>query len=229
MKMFYIKFKDNSYQSISLGEFEFFEPDQEKLGFEAEVNQEKKAILVFNPMCISSGLFHFCNQNETINYENVFKAILWCCEHLNFDVYFSNEDTLEKAKIENKVIYKRPMSLSDFINQSARTFANQQSPLSERTLDLLHCVMGASTEANELLDQFKKHIFYKKDLDLVNIKEEIGDQMWYLANLVRLLGFDFEEIFRTNIDKLKIRYPEKFDSEKALNRDLDKEREILEK
>jgi hypothetical protein len=37
-----------------------------------------------------------------------------------------------------------------------------------------------------------------------------------------------EELLQTNIDKLKARYPEKFTENDALNRDLNKERNILE-
>ena len=35
-------------------------------------------------------------------------------------------------------------------------------------------------------------------------------------------------MLQRNIDKLKARYPDKFSQEKALNRNLDKERDILE-
>lgn len=41
-------------------------------------------------------------------------------------------------------------------------------------------------------------------------------------------GFDFYQILTNNIQKLQIRYPEKFTNEAALNRDLGAEREVLE-
>ena len=53
--------------------------------------------------------------------------------------------------------------------------------------------------------------------------------MWYFANLCNMHGWDLRDIMQTNIDKLKSRYPNKFDSEKAINRDLEAERAILEK
>lgn len=94
---------------------------------------------------------------------------------------------------------------------------------------LLHGVMGNSTEAGELLDQLKKHIFYGKELDRTNIIEELGDQFWYMAVITHCLNIPLSEILEKNINKLKARYPEKFSSEKAINRDLEKEREVLEK
>lgn len=50
----------------------------------------------------------------------------------------------------------------------------------------------------------------------------------FLCRLCYYFGFTPEVVAETNINKLKARYPEKFTSEKALNRDLDTERKILE-
>lgn len=47
----------------------------------------------------------------------------------------------------------------------------------------------------------------------------------YIASIYNL---DFFQILTNNIEKLKIRYPEKFTEENALNRDLDSERNALE-
>lgn len=121
------------------------------------------------------------------------------------------------------------MNIETYKTESARTFAYREEPLDPKTVDLLHCAIGASTEANELLDAFKKHIFYKKPLDVVNLGEEIADMMWYLTNLSRLLDMDVETLLQNNIDKLRVRFPDKFTSEKALNRSLDAERKELEK
>jgi NTP pyrophosphatase (non-canonical NTP hydrolase) len=116
------------------------------------------------------------------------------------------------------------MNYKEYQNLASKTFAEA----GDETLNLLHCAIGASTEAGELLDAFKKHIYYKKELDVVNIGEEIADIQWYLFNLCRLLDLDMEQLLEANIAKLKARYGEKFSTEKAINRDLDTERNILE-
>lgn len=118
--------------------------------------------------------------------------------------------------------------IEQYTIDSSRTFAYRKEPLSEKTTDLLHCAIGASTEANELLDAFKKHMFYGKPLDIVNIGEEIADQLWYLTNLARLLNLNIEELLNKNIEKLKVRFPDRFSEEKAINRDVDAERKKLE-
>lgn len=52
---------------------------------------------------------------------------------------------------------------------------------------------------------------------------------WRLTEIATLLGFSMSDILSRNIEKLKQRYPNKFTQEDALNRDLDKELEILTK
>jgi len=150
---------------------------------------------------------------------------------------------------------------------------------------LLHAAIGMVTEVGELLDAIKKHIFYGKQLDRVNMQEEIGDLCWYVAlasdvlnitpeavirgsadvfcqvisivhvsanclvfvhnevavvnalsdimgsifTICEVKSFSLGDILDTNIAKLKARYPDKFDTDKALNRDLKLERKILEK
>ena len=93
---------------------------------------------------------------------------------------------------------------------------------------LLHAGIGMVTEAGEFIDALKKHIFYGKELDRVNLAEEIGDMFWYIAIACDELKVSFEEVQATNIAKLKARYPDKFSLESAENRDLVKERQILE-
>lgn len=91
-----------------------------------------------------------------------------------------------------------------------------------------HAVMGLVTEAGELMSEIKRAKIYKKDLDKVNLIEEAGDLFWYLALLCDDLGVDFETVWEINIKKLRARYPEKYAHDKALIRDLEKERKILE-
>lgn len=94
---------------------------------------------------------------------------------------------------------------------------------------LLHGIMGISTEAGELMDVMKKKLAYGKVVDIVNVKEEIGDVMWYIGYLCATQGWNLEDIMERNIEKLKVRFGDKFSMHKALNRNLEAEREVLEK
>lgn len=117
------------------------------------------------------------------------------------------------------------MEIQEYQIKAARTNADCGSLLSNN----LHMALGMQTEVAEIADVFKKHIAYGKEVDYVNVKEELGDTLWYVANMCNMNGWDMRDILSTNIKKLETRYPEKFTQENALNRDLEKEREILEK
>lgn len=98
---------------------------------------------------------------------------------------------------------------------------------------LLHAAMGMVTEAGELLDVLKKNIFYGKEIDMVNLEEELGDLLWYKSvtiSAMNEMGYktDDEQIMTKNIAKLRARYGENFSEKAALTRNLQKERDTLE-
>ena len=66
------------------------------------------------------------------------------------------------------------MNLTDYQQFALRT----ASPGHD---NIKHASCGLVTEVAELVDSFKRHWFYGTELDLVNIKEEVGDVLWYLA------------------------------------------------
>lgn len=117
------------------------------------------------------------------------------------------------------------MEIKEYQQKAERTLARTKDSLT----DDLHMILGMQTEAAEIADVYKKYVAYNKELDLINIKEEIGDMLFYIANLCNLHGWDLRDIMDTNIKKLEVRFPDKFSQEKALNRDLDTERKILER
>lgn len=119
---------------------------------------------------------------------------------------------------------KMEMEFKEYQEKAARTLAQLENPL----MNELHMVMGLATESAEIVDVYKKHIAYGKELDDVNLQEEIGDIMWYIANLISMKNWNMSRILSTNIDKLSARYPEKFTEENAITRNLEVERQILE-
>jgi len=96
------------------------------------------------------------------------------------------------------------------------------------TPDMVHSAMGIFTEAAEFLAAVCASCFDGEAFDRTNAVEEMGDLEWYMAVMRRRLGVSQEEVQRINIAKLRARYPDKFASSDALNRDLERERSILE-
>lgn len=116
------------------------------------------------------------------------------------------------------------MKIKDYQKATKRTLVD----LPQNMDNSLHMCLGLSTEVGELADIFKRKLAYGKDIDLINVKEEIGDIMWYLANLCNFYNIDLEDCMAKNLAKLFARYPEKFTEDQALIRQLEIERKALE-
>lgn len=122
------------------------------------------------------------------------------------------------------------MTPSEYIEKARRTETKEYrfNATGDVTPQIEHAVMGLVTEAAECMDAIKKSKIYGKPLDKINLIEEAGDIMWYLAILAHDLDVSFETIWEKNIAKLQARYPEKFTETDALIRDIEAERAILE-
>ena len=86
---------------------------------------------------------------------------------------------------------------------------------------LLTGAIGICSEGGELLDLVKKLIFQGKEPtdELRNkIKNELGDVMWYVQQVLITMEWDLEEVLAENTKKLSGRYPEGFDVDKSENR-----------
>lgn len=83
---------------------------------------------------------------------------------------------------------------------------------------VLNASLGLSGEVGELNDVLKKWIFHEKQMDVEHLKREISDVCWYLALMCDSFSFNLDEIMQINIDKLKTRYPQGFDTYRANHR-----------
>lgn len=106
------------------------------------------------------------------------------------------------------------MKINEYQELAKRTI---NKDLSEKDM-LINGVMGLCGESGEAIDIVKKHIAHNHKLDKEHLAKELGDVAWYLAETATALGYSLEDIFKMNIDKLKKRYPDGFDSEKSIHR-----------
>ena len=83
---------------------------------------------------------------------------------------------------------------------------------------ILNGCLGLAGEAGEFCDMMKKWFFHGKLLDEEHAKKELGDVLWYVAMICHSMGWDLDEIMQMNVDKLKARYPEGFDTERSNHR-----------
>ena len=101
------------------------------------------------------------------------------------------------------------MNPTEYVNAAVRTKPGEyevtqgiQRMIKRDIHELNHAAMGLLTECGEFMDALKKYVHYGKSMDLVNLEEEIGDIMWYMAALCSELELDMEEVAQANIDKL---------------------------
>jgi NTP pyrophosphatase (non-canonical NTP hydrolase) len=114
------------------------------------------------------------------------------------------------------------------INEYQKKAARTLKILGNEQQDLQHMFYGQISEIGEAVSMLKSHYVYGKDFDMTNMIEELGDTAWFLVGACTILGINASDVLEKNIAKLQARYPEKFSEEKANNRDLLHEREILE-
>lgn len=83
---------------------------------------------------------------------------------------------------------------------------------------LINGVMGLCGESGEAIDIVKKWLAQGHALNKENLIKELGDIAWYLAETATALDVSLEDVFEKNLDKLKNRYPEGFDSDRSVRR-----------
>ena len=110
------------------------------------------------------------------------------------------------------------MNTEDYTKNCFKTWSNIGD-------NIEHCAYGLVTESAEIMDMLKKHKFYGRDFNMVNLKEEIGDLLYYIHILCEEVGYTMEEARADNIKKLAKRYPDKFKD--VVIRDVKKELEHI--
>lgn len=105
-------------------------------------------------------------------------------------------------------------SFNDYQELARRTL-NQDVEDSMRFANL---GMGLAGESGEVCDYLKKVVFHGHSLDADKLADELGDVLWYLANLADAAGFSLDEVADRNIEKLRRRYPDGFASQRSRHR-----------
>ena len=85
--------------------------------------------------------------------------------------------------------------------------------------DLILPLLGLSGEIGTLLSEFKKHIRDKESYEGFNerAQEELGDVLWYLANLATRLDLSLSKIAAMNLRKTEERWPISGKEKEAIN------------
>lgn len=103
-------------------------------------------------------------------------------------------------------------NFDDYQEEAART-GSDYSHINPKDIAKLVYALGLVGEAGELSDLIKKNVAHGHPItqdDRDKLVKELGDVFWYLSQLAREYGILLSEVAKTNILKLRARYPHGF-------------------
>lgn len=102
----------------------------------------------------------------------------------------------------------------DVVRKASIALAVRGEPDAARALlklqDIHIWAHGLAGEAGEVCDLLKKVHGHGKPCDREALVKELGDVMWYLANLADAHGITLSEVAAANVEKLRVRYANGF-------------------
>jgi NTP pyrophosphatase (non-canonical NTP hydrolase) len=110
------------------------------------------------------------------------------------------------------------MELNEYQSEALRTSGGfeSESPL----FRLLTSALSLCGEAGEFGNLVKKQARHGHDVPIEKLVDELGDVLWYVADLASAIGVDLDHVARLNVAKLRARYPDGFSQEASKNRTL---------
>jgi NTP pyrophosphatase (non-canonical NTP hydrolase) len=117
---------------------------------------------------------------------------------------------------QTKTVQSRLVLASDFRHNGAMDMNDYQAKARETAIypnqgeNYIYPVLGLVGETGEVAEKIKKIIRDEGGqltaAKVADIKKELGDVMWYLAQLSTELGLSLEEIAQGNLEKLASRH-----------------------
>ena len=104
------------------------------------------------------------------------------------------------------------------VNEYQKAAMATLNPALDKKDVLINSVMGLCGESGEAIDIVKKWLMQGDELDKEHLVRELGDVAWYLAEAATALDIPLEAVFQGNLDKLRQRFPNGFDTGASVNR-----------
>ncbi len=116
------------------------------------------------------------------------------------------------------------------INLSYKTTASPAFPINElERCGLRYYIDECILHSAKLLDIYKCAVFYKRVMDMTQVRVHYQDILTAVLSIIQLLGSTEEEVLAMNSAKLRKRYPveDGYSNEAANTRNLEEEQEAL--
>lgn len=127
------------------------------------------------------------------------------------------------------------MTPNEYQELSSRTIAPQDVALARLTakgprgMQWLHSLIGLAGEVGELTSLAQKVVWYGREISdaelLKQVALEYGDACFYIAEGLSAFGLRFEDVLQANVDKLRVRFPDRYTDEAAAEENRNRERE----
>jgi NTP pyrophosphatase (non-canonical NTP hydrolase) len=170
-------------------------------------NNKKDELLLHALLGVNTELEELLSWNkDDVNKQEEIADIFW---------YIAILDRELDLKLEfSKKEYTKLLKIKNFFHRVFNTNNNK--------------VLNTYKTCSLLLDFLKKKLYYNKEIktnEFKTLSVKLFDQ---IVEFGERNNVDIEYILERNIEKLRARYGDKFTSERAINRDLENERKILE-
>lgn len=106
------------------------------------------------------------------------------------------------------------MTLNEYQDAAHRT---SRRDLTEEE-HLFNGILGLAGETGECADLVKKNVFQDGRKIGDKLFDELGDVLWYVAEIASAMGWRLDDVAEHNRQKLLVRYPEGFSAERSLHR-----------
>ena len=104
------------------------------------------------------------------------------------------------------------------VNEYQKAAMATLNPALDKKDVLVNSVMGLCGESGEAIDIVKKWLMQGHELDKDHLIKELGDVAWYLAEAATALDVSLETVLQGNLDKLRQRFPNGFDTDASVHR-----------
>lgn len=139
----------------------------------------------------------------------------------SYHLHYEELDGLIEEKINhirNNAFHESEMSFDSYQSLSRRTMPTDRSYMGKLWI-LNNYGLGLTGEAGEVADLIKKKVHHGHDfINEDDFKKELGDVLHYLAGIATLMNISFGDVAIANIQKLKERYPDGFNTADSIKR-----------
>lgn len=122
--------------------------------------------------------------------------------HFNGKYLGTTMQLVDMAQHRNEVVQEQAKMVRA-LAKSGEKLVEEMTPLKAH---LNHMIIGMGGEVGEVMDCIKKFTIYNKELDMVNLKEEIGDLLFYIFGVLNVTNLTIYDCMQSNQWKLAERY-----------------------